>query len=213
MTDDKFGPVLGVILAGGLARRMGGGDKCLRDLGGKPILRHIIDRIKPQVEGLLLNANGDEGRFAAYDLPVAGDVIEGFAGPLAGVLTGLDWAAANRPDVRWIATVPGDGPFLPVDLVARFKAAITSEGADLACAYRGERSQPVTGLWRVDLREDLRRAMMEEGLKKVDLWTARYRLARVPFDGAEVDPFFNTNRQEDLDEAERLLDSLELHGQ
>ncbi|RED52325.1 molybdenum cofactor guanylyltransferase MobA [Aestuariispira insulae] len=207
MTDDFFGPVLGLVLAGGLARRMGGGDKCLRMLGGEPILGHILDRLAPQVDGVVLNANGDQARFDAFGLPVASDVVEGFAGPLAGVLTGLDWAAANRPDVKWMVSVPGDGPFLPRDLIVRFKAAVIAEGADLACATRHGRTQPVVGLWRVDLREDLRRAMLEEDLRKVDLWTARHRLVEVAFDEGDVDPFFNTNRQEDLAEAERLISS------
>ena len=115
--------ILGVVLAGGLARRMGGGDKGLQPLGGKPILQRILDRLAPQVNGVILNANGDPARFAAWGLPVAGDAVEGFAGPLAGVLAGLAWARDNRPEVTDIVTVPGDGPFLPRDLVARLCAA------------------------------------------------------------------------------------------
>ena len=208
MAETDFGPVIGVILSGGLARRMGGGDKCLRELGGKPILTHILDRFTPQVDQVVLNANGDPGRFSSYELAVAADVIEGFAGPLAGVLTGLDWVAENRPDAKWMVSVPGDGPFLPRDLVACFCDAVQAENADLACAYRGTRSQPVIGLWPVRLREELRHALVEEDLRKVDLWTARYKLAQVPFDEGEIDPFFNTNRLEDLTEAEQLLGKL-----
>src|SRR5215468_7747340 len=124
-------PVIGLLLAGGLSRRMGGGDKCLRLLGGETILARIITRVRPQVQRLLLNANGDPARFAPYGLPVVTDSVEGFAGPLAGVLAGLDWAAANAPDCPWVASVPTDAPFLPIDLVARLLAAVRND-ADMA---------------------------------------------------------------------------------
>ena len=198
--------VVGVLLAGGLARRMGGGDKSLRPLGGRTILDHVIERVRPQAAALVLNANGDPGRFARFGLPVAADVIEGFAGPLAGVLTGMEWAQTHRPDCAWIATIATDTPFLPRDLVARLRAAV--QGADLACASSNGRPNPVFGLWPVALAHDLRRAMTEEGIRKVDIWTARYRLAVVDFPATPFDPFFNTNRPEDLVEAERLLTGL-----
>lgn len=195
---------VGLLLAGGLSRRMGGGDKCLRPLGGRPVLAHIIERARPQVSALVLNANGDPARFAAFGLPVAPDVIEGFAGPLAGVLTGMEWAAAHRPDAAWLATFATDAPFFPRDLVARLHAAIARGKADMACARSDGQDHPVFGLWPVRLRGDLRRAM-EEGVRKVDLWTARYKLAVAEFTTAPFDPFFNANRPEDLAEAERLL--------
>lgn len=195
---------VGLLLAGGLSRRMGGGDKCLRPLGGRPVLAHIIERARPQVSALVLNANGDPARFAAFGLPVAPDVIEGFAGPLAGVLTGMEWAAAHRPDAAWLATFATDAPFFPRDLVARLLAAIERGKADMACARSDGQDHPVFGLWPVRLRGDLRRAM-EEGVRKVDLWTARYKLAVAEFTTAPFDPFFNANRPEDLAEAERLL--------
>jgi molybdenum cofactor guanylyltransferase len=197
--------VVGVLLAGGLARRMGGGDKCLRRLGDRPILAHVIERARPQVAALVLNANGDPARFAAFGLPVAADVVEGFAGPLAGVLTGMDWARANRPDCPWVATVATDTPFFPTDLVARMLAAVARAGADLACAASGGRTHPVFGLWPVRLAGELRAAMVDEGIRKVDVWTARHRLVEVDFPTEPIDPFFNTNRPEDLAEAERLL--------
>jgi molybdopterin-guanine dinucleotide biosynthesis protein A len=200
---DQPGPV-GLLLAGGRSRRMGGGDKCLRLLGGETILARIVARVRPQVRRLVLNANGDPARFAAYGLPVIADSVEGFAGPLAGVLAGLDWAAANAPDCPWVASVPTDAPFLPADLVARLQSA-AEEGADMACAASGGQPHPVVGLWPVRLRDDLRRALTIERIHKVDVWTARYRLATVPFPIGAVDPFFNTNRPEDLAEAERLL--------
>ena len=200
--------VLGVLLAGGRARRMGGGDKCLRPLGERTILAHVIERARPQASALLLNANGDAARFAGFGLPVAADVVEGFAGPLAGVLTGMMWARAHRPDLPWIATIATDTPFFPRDLVARLLAAIEREGADLACAGSAGRAHPVFGLWPVRLGADLRRAMLEEQVRKVDLWTARYRLTEVDFPTEPIDPFFNTNRPEDLTAAGRLLGAL-----
>ncbi len=184
---------------------MGGGDKCLRELGGRQILDRIIERAAPQTDGLVLNANGDSRRFDAFGLPIAADVIDGFAGPLAGVLTGMEWAAENTPVAEWIATFATDAPFFPADLVARLLAAVEEEGADMACAASAGRHHPVFGLWPVRLRADLRRAMTDEDIRKVDLWTARYKLAVVKFETDPVDPFFNTNRPDDLEEAERLL--------
>jgi len=199
-------PTVGVLLAGGLSRRMGGGDKCLRARGGRPMLAHIIERAQPQVSTLIINANGDPARFASFGLPVAADVIEGFAGPLAGVLTGMEWAARNRPDAAWLATFATDAPFFPRDLVARLHDAVARAKADMACARSDGQDHPVFGLWPVRLRGELRRAM-EEGVRKVDLWTARYKLAVAEFPAAPFDPFFNANRPEDLAEAERLLRS------
>ena len=196
--------VIGLLLAGGQSRRMGGGDKCLRLLGGETILARIITRLRPQVRRLVLNANGDPTRFASYGLPVVADSIENFAGPLAGVLAGLDWAAAKAPDCPWVASAPTDAPFLPADLVARLLAAV-EQGADMACASSDGQAHPVVGLWPVRLRDDLRHALTAEQVRKVDIWTARYRLATVEFAVDDIDPFFNTNRPEDLAEAERLL--------
>ena len=197
--------IIGLLLAGGQSRRMGGGDKTLRSLGGIPLLDRVIERLRPQVEALVLNANGDPARFARYGLPVVADGIPGFAGPLAGVLAGLEWVAAHRPDCRYVASVATDAPFLPRDLVARLAAGREAAHADLACAASGDRAHPVFGLWPVRLREDLRYALAEEGIRKVDLWTARHRLATVPFPDQPVDPFFNANRPEDFAAATALL--------
>jgi molybdopterin-guanine dinucleotide biosynthesis protein A len=197
--------VAGVLLAGGLSRRMGGGDKCLRRLGSTTILARVIARAAPQVEMLALNANGDPARFADFRLPVVADSIPDFAGPLAGVLAGLDWAAAASGEVTHVASFATDAPFLPADLVARLRAAVEREGADLACAASGGRAHPVFALWPVALRDELRRAMRDDGIRKVDAWTARYRLALVDYAAAPIDPFFNTNRPDDLAVAERLL--------
>ena len=197
--------VAGVILAGGRATRMGGGDKCLLRLGGRTILEHVIDRVRPQVSRLVLNANGDPGRFAQFGLPVAADAIGGFAGPLAGVLTGLEWLREHAPDCPWIASFATDTPFFPEDLVSRMLAAVDDEGADMACAASGGRTHPVFGLWPVRLAGELRHALADEDIRKIDLWTARYRLATVEFPAEPRDPFFNVNRPDDLVVAETLL--------
>lgn len=198
-------PVVGLLLAGGQSRRMGGGDKCLRLLGGRPVLAHVIGRFAPQVRRLCLNANGDPARFGEFGLPVVADSVEGFVGPLAGVLAGLDWAAANAPDCPWVATAPTDAPFLPCDLVARLLEPCLAGKADMACAVSAGQAHPVVGLWPVAAREALRHALVVEQIRKVDVWTARYRLAPVEFAAEPVDPFFNANRPEDLEEAERLV--------
>ena len=205
---DHGSAVAGVILAGGLSRRMGGGDKALLELGGTTILERVIERTRPQVAALALNANGDPARFASFGLPVVADVIEGYAGPLAGVLTGLEWAAANAPDCRWLASVACDAPFLPGDLVARLLDAVAAGGADMACAASAGRHHPVFGLWPLALGDALRRAVIDEGVRKVDAWTGRYRLAVAEFEATPADPFFNANRPEDLEAAAALLASL-----
>ena len=198
-------PVAGVILAGGLSRRMGGGDKCLRDLAGRPWLAHLLERARPQVGSLVLTANGDPARFAAFGLPIVADSVAGFAGPLAGILAGLDWAAANAPLCRRVVSFAADAPFLPRDLVARLVAAADRESADLACAASAGQAHPVFGLWRVDLREALREALVREHMHKVDRWTARYKLVHVEFSAEPFDPFFNANRPEDLAAAEQWI--------
>jgi len=197
--------VVGLLLAGGQSRRMGGGDKSLRLLGGIPLLEWVIKRLRPQVDALVLNANGDPTRFAPFALPVAPDTVLGFAGPLAGVLAGLDWTVSHRPDCPYVVSVATDAPFLPVDLVARLAEPLNEARADLSCAASGGRSHPVFGLWPVRLREDLRRAVVDQGIRKVDLWTARHRLTTVSFPVQPLDPFFNANSPEDLETAAALL--------
>jgi len=184
---------------------MGGGDKCLRLLGGQTLMAWAIAHLQPQVGPLVLNANGDPARFAEYELPVIPDVVEGYAGPLAGILTGLEWAHENAPQCPWVVSAPTDAPFLPPDLVETMKDAVDELGADLACAMSSGRTHPVVGLWPVRLAGELRHALVEEDIRKIDAWTARYRVATVEFPADPVDPFFNTNRPEDLAEAERLL--------
>ena len=157
----------GVVLAGGLARRMGGGDKPLRLLAGRPLLAHVLERLAPQVAGVVLNANGDPARFAAWGLPVVADSIPDYAGPLAGVLAALDWLAAERPGVAWLVSAAGDCPLLPLDLVARLHQARQAAGTPLATVASDGQTLPPVGLWPVALREDLRAALLA-GERRID---------------------------------------------
>jgi molybdopterin-guanine dinucleotide biosynthesis protein A len=197
-------PILGLVLAGGLARRMGGGDKARIRIGGKTILERVLRRLAPQCTNIILNANGDPARFSDTGLPVVPDTVPDFAGPLAGILAGLDWAAAHAPEIADVVSVPGDCPFLPRDLVPRLIAARRAEGLPLACARSGEWRHPVVGLWPVGLRADLRKALVEENLRKIETWTARHGVAIADWPSAPIDPFFNVNTPEDAAEAERI---------
>ncbi len=210
-TVNVGGVVVGVILAGGRGRRMAGVDKLSSVLAGRSLLARVIERAQPQVARLAINANGDAGRLVDYSLPVLADSIADFAGPLAGVLAGMEWAA-SQPDCRWLVTFPADAPFLPYDLVGRLLNAAMAASASMALATSGGRLHPVFGLWSPQLRGDLRRALVEEGLRKVDLWTARHHPACVNYPVDPVDPFFNVNRPADLTEAERLLPVVEALG-
>ena len=205
MSGAQFYPAtLGLVLAGGLARRMGGGDKALIRIGGVAILDRVLARMRPACTGIILNANGDAARFAPYGLPVIPDSVPDFAGPLAGILAGLDWAAAHAPDIAWVASAPGDCPFLPDDLVRRLHEVRQGAGTPLACARSGDWRHPVVGLWPVALREDLRHALVGEGLHKIEVWTARHGVAIAAWPEKPVDPFFNVNTPEDAARAEEL---------
>lgn len=201
--------VLGVLLAGGLSRRMGGGDKGLLELAGKPMMAHALDRLRPQVADVIVNANGDPNRFAQFDLPVVADVTEGAQGPLAGVLAGLLWARENRPQLSHIVTASSDAPFLPEDLVACLRNAAIADGAPIALAASGGHNHPVIGLWPVALADDLN-AALQGGIRKVVQWTAQHGFVTVDFpfltlNGHQVDPFFNANTPEELDAARNIL--------
>ncbi len=206
---------LGVILAGGQATRMGGGDKGLLPLGEDTLLDRVIDRLSPQVDAIALNANGDPARFDAFGLPVVPDSIDGFPGPLAGVLAGLDWAAGKGAET--IVTVAADTPFFPTDLVAHLQDV--ADGMDhplvLAATPRGQEKtksmsksglirHPTFGLWPVALRDDLR-AALEEGISKVVIWTERHGGREAVFPTDAGDPFFNVNTPEDLEAARAML--------
>jgi molybdopterin-guanine dinucleotide biosynthesis protein A len=195
---------LGLVLAGGLARRMGGGDKTRIRIGGKTILERVLARFKPQCVAVILNANGDPARFSDTGLPVVPDTVPGFAGPLAGILAGLDWTAAHAPAITDVASVPGDCPFLPGDLVARLSAAREAAGVPLACARSGDWRHPVVGLWPVALRQDLRKALVEEDMHKIETWTARHGIAIGDWPATPIDPFFNVNTPADVAEAEGI---------
>lgn len=197
---------LGVILAGGQARRMGGGDKSLLELDGAPILNHVVDKLSGQCARVALNANGDPNRFSAYGLPVLPDSLAGFPGPLAGVLAGLDWAASQGAET--IVTVAADTPFFPDDLSHRLQTVGGDMENPLVLAASRDQDgkvwrQPTFGLWPVALRDDLRAALVD-GLRKVVLWSDQHRGRQALFDSAGFDPFFNVNTPEDLQEARRL---------
>jgi molybdenum cofactor guanylyltransferase len=192
------------VLAGGLARRMGGGDKARIAIGGVTILQRVLTCLAPQCSRLVINANGDPARFADTKLPVICDSVPDFAGPLAGILAGLDWAALQMPDCEWLVSVPGDCPFLPDDLVARLHAARAAADARLACARSGQQRHPVIGLWPLALREDLRRALVAEGLRKIEIWTARHGVAIADWPAEPIDPFFNVNTPDDAAQAQAM---------
>ena len=194
----------GIILAGGLARRLGGLDKGLIEVAGRPILARLVERLSPQCAALILNANSDPTRFASFGLPVVADEIEGFAGPLAGLLAGMDYAAARFPSARDVLSVPADTPFIPENLVARLEAArAAGGGARIAVATSAGRAHHAVALWPLTLTEDLRQALAA-GERRVSGFIARYQNAAADWPAEAYDPFFNVNRPEDLAEAEAL---------
>jgi molybdopterin-guanine dinucleotide biosynthesis protein A len=182
---------------------MGGGDKALLKIGNETILDRVLARVRPHCTGIILNANGDPARFNRFGLPVVADDIPNFAGPLAGILAGMDWSA-DHGGPEWMVSVPGDCPFVPHDLVVRLHAACAAAGTPLACAKSGDWRHPVAGLWSLALRADLRRVLVDEGLHKIEVWTGRHGVALAEWPDRPVDPFFNVNRPEDLAEAERI---------
>jgi molybdenum cofactor guanylyltransferase len=183
---------------------MGGGDKARIGIGGASILQRVLACLTRQCSGVIINANGDAARFADTGLSVVADSVPDFAGPLAGILAGLDWAATNAPNVDWLVSVPGDCPFLPKDLVTRLHQARVAADTPLACARSGEWRHPVVGVWPVKLREDLRHALVGEDLHKIELWTARHGIAIAEWPAAPFDPFFNVNTPEDAAQAEAI---------
>ena len=205
MRSNSPSMVVGVLLAGGLSRRMGGGDKCLQLFGNTTLLGRAIDRAQPQVSDLILNANGEPHRFDNFGLQVVSDAIPGFAGPLAGVLTGMEWALSYRPDAHWIATFATDAPFFPHNLVHQFIDNVHKTNSDLARATSGGRPHPVFGLWPVHLAKRLRQALTIESIRKIDVWTSRYRTCDVDFMTEPIDPFFNVNISTDLEKGRAML--------
>jgi molybdopterin-guanine dinucleotide biosynthesis protein A len=209
MTDLATPPsnsIAGLILAGGLARRMGGGDKPLISVGGQTLLERVIERLSPQVGAMVLNANGDPTRFADTTLPVVPDVVQGYGGPLVGVLTGLEWLRDHTLGVEWMVSVAADTPLFPTDLVERLHGAISTHGADIAVARTGEQAHPVFALWPLRLAEDLRKAVVDEEMRKIDAWTERYKVVHVDWPAKPHDPFFNVNTPEDVARLSMILD-------
>jgi molybdenum cofactor guanylyltransferase len=202
--DPAVPPTIGAILAGGLARRLGGGDKALRMIGGVTILARLIQRLTPQVTRLIINANDDPIRFEGLALPIVADGLPDHPGPLAGVLAALDWSARYDPSIEWVVTVPGDAPFVPSDLVQRLQLARHRECATLACAASLGRTHPVVALWPVSIRDALRNAVVDQGIRRVDRFTGCHSCAIEQWTAEPVDPFFNVNTPEDLTEADRL---------
>lgn len=205
----------GVILAGGQSRRMGGGDKGLLPLAGQPMLAHVITRLRPQIEMLALNANGDPRRFSDFNLPVIADPIEGFAGPLSGVLAGMHWAAREHPDISHIITAAGDTPFFPENLVDHLISAARNNAHCVVLAGSDGHRHPVFGLWPIAFRNDLETWMAETDTYKVLAWVQRHENAVAEFPlhdmkSGRVDPFFNVNTREDLNVAETYLQDLSL---
>ncbi len=199
-------PTFGLVLAGGLARRMGGGDKARIKIGRSTIIDRVLATLSGQCVDIIINANGDPKRFDDTGCIVVPDNVPGFAGPLAGILAGLDWLAAQNNGIEWMVSVPGDCPFLPDDLVERLHEARRQMGAGvpLACARSGEWRHPVVGLWPVALRADLRKALVEEDLRKIEVWTARHGIAIADWPLEPIDPFFNVNTPEDAKRAEQV---------
>jgi molybdenum cofactor guanylyltransferase len=206
MMRDTAGPrTVGAILAGGLARRLGGGDKSLRPIGGRTALERIMERVTPQVARLIINANADPHRFDAFGLPVVADSLPDNPGPLAGVLAALEWTSAIEPEIAWVLTLPGDAPFIPRDVVSRLHAARQLNDTMLACAASRGRTHPVIALWPVSIRDALREAIADSGIRKIEAFTERYRRATEEWPVTPVDPFFNINTPKDLEEANLLV--------
>jgi len=197
--------VAAIILAGGLARRMGGGQKALLTLGGRHLVSHAIERLMPQSAPLALNVNVDDPAFEALGLPLVQDTVPDFAGPLAGVLAGLEWANEQSPAPDWLLSAPTDAPFLPGDLVERLVAAAENENAEVAVAMSDGRTHPVVALWRTSLRDALHEALVEHDIRKIDRFTAARRTVHVEWEIKGGDPFFNVNKPQDLEAAEALL--------
>ncbi|MEO3385893.1 molybdenum cofactor guanylyltransferase MobA [Mesorhizobium sp. CAU 1741] len=196
MTSD----VVGVILAGGRATRMGGVDKALLHIDGRTLLEHLLDRLRPQCGELVLNANGEPARFSGFGLPVIADSVDDFPGPLAGILAGMEWGTSRR--AAWMVTVAADTPFVPRDLVSRLAEAVDGRDARIALAASRDDSRtlhvhPTIGLWSTALAADLR-GSLHAGMRKVRVWAERHEVVTVEFEATPFDPFFNVNTPDDL---------------
>lgn len=207
--SDKSAPIAGLLLAGGQSTRMNRPDKCLMQLNGKTLLSHAIDRLSPQVDKLILSINGDPTRFSDYKLPKIHDLIEGFAGPLAGIHAGMKWVQENMPDTHYMATLATDTPFFPDNLVYRLREQIPETEEAIILATSNGRKHPVIGLWPVSLADKLETAL-KNNERKVGLWTEQHSVIKVDFPvetrgNQEFDPFFNINQPEDIEKAKELI--------
>ncbi len=200
--------IVGVILAGGQSRRFGGGDKFVRELNGEALVDRVIERVRPQTGQMIISSNTETPYLTKFELPIVADTIQGYAGPLAGILSGMEWTRENAPECEWIVSFPSDAPFVPLDCVAQMLEQAVADNAEIVCASSGGRTHPVCALWWVDLADNLRQAMMEEEMRKIDLWTARHQLSVREFSDQPFDPFFNINHPEDLEQAEKILAEL-----
>jgi molybdopterin-guanine dinucleotide biosynthesis protein A len=215
-TSEIDSEVTGVLLAGGRSSRMGGREKALLDIGGQSMLLHVLARLRPQVGRIVINANGDPARFSGHCLPVIADSIEGYAGPLAGLHAGIEWARTETPDAKFIASVPIDCPFLPLDLVSRLKAALIAKGAPCAIAASDGERHPVAGLWRVDLAEALADSL-KRNVRALHRFADSHGCAVADFGpveiaGTHIDPFFNVNAPADLEKARALFSTEHARG-
>lgn len=212
-TSGDTDTIVGCVLAGGLSRRMGGGDKSLIPVDGTSMMTRVMDRLSPQVGRVIINANGDPNRFASYERPVVPDPIEGFAGPLAGILAGLLWTRANMPTAAHVLTVAADTPFFPLDLAQRFKSRCARNDTAIVLAASGGKQHPVFGYWPVGLADDLQRWLAENQSRKVLHWVERHPNLSESFDelnlnGTRLDPFFNANTPEDIELANTLAGAM-----
>ena len=201
--------VTGVLLAGGRSSRMGGREKALLDVGGEPMLLRVLARVRPQVGRIVINANGDPARFGGHCLPVVADSIEGYAGPLAGLHAGIAWARRETPDAHFVASVPVDSPFVPLDLVARLMTALLAKDAPCAIAASNGERHPVAGLWRVELAEALANSL-QKNVRALHRFAdsqgcAVAEFGPVDIGGTSIDPFFNVNAPADLERARALF--------
>ena len=212
---EGLGPHAGVILAGGKSTRMGVEDKALMPLGGRPMIAHVIERLRPQVERIVISVNGDPSRFAAFGLPLVSDMFEGFVGPLAGLHAGMRWSETNLPEARFIVSVASDTPFFPPDLVVRLSEGCGRDENTVALAASTNGTHPIFGLWPVKLADPLERILKAGKAGKMVEFADRFMRLNVPFEdivlpnGEAVDPFFNVNTPEHAAEAAKIVAALE----
>jgi len=208
MSSPSSENIVGIILAGGQSRRFGGGDKFIKELKGETLIDRVIERVRPQTRQMIISSNHETPHLKKFKLPIVADSIQGQAGPLAGILAGMEWAKDQAKKYDWAVSFPTDAPFVPLDCVEKMLKRATADKVEIVSVASGGRTHPVCALWRIDLADNLRQAMVEEEMRKIDLWTARHSLSVLEFPDQPYDPFFNINRPEDLAQAEKILSEL-----